>query len=252
MTEVVEDIVIVGAGIAGLTTAGDQELSMESSESLKVSGSAILLWTNAWKALDAVGIADSPRQQHEIIERCVKRKLLLEALETELPSGTIRKLNSVELGVGVKLSGGERLGFKKPVFSGRSGMRGCADYKGSHGFEPKSCVFGKGIRCVSTLHFLTFFIPEISLLVDGELEDNPAKMKQFVLSNGHVPDQLKAVVQDTPKTVSLQKPLRYRQPWEVLWGNISKGGVCVAGDALHPMTPDIGQGGCHLWKTVLF
>ncbi|KAJ0077140.1 hypothetical protein Patl1_35778 [Pistacia atlantica] len=59
MTEVVEDIVIVGAGIAGLTTSlglhrgGDRELSIGIIESLKVSGSAILLWTNAWKALDA-------------------------------------------------------------------------------------------------------------------------------------------------------------------------------------------------------
>lgn len=30
----------------------------------------------------------------------------------------------------------------------------------------------------------------------------------------------------------------------MLWGDISRGNACVAGDALHPMTPDIGQGGC--------
>ena len=30
----------------------------------------------------------------------------------------------------------------------------------------------------------------------------------------------------------------------MLWGNISRRHACVAGDALHPMTPDIGQGGC--------
>jgi len=31
----------------------------------------------------------------------------------------------------------------------------------------------------------------------------------------------------------------------VLLGNISRRHACVAGDALHPMTPDIiGQGGC--------
>uniref|UniRef100_A0A2N9HSY5 FAD-binding domain-containing protein n=1 Tax=Fagus sylvatica TaxID=28930 RepID=A0A2N9HSY5_FAGSY len=42
----------------------------------------------------------------------------------------------------------------------------------------------------------------------------------------------------------ISSPLRYRHPWELLWGNISKGNVCVTGDALHPMTPDIGQGGC--------
>ncbi|PNX70690.1 FAD-dependent urate hydroxylase-like protein [Trifolium pratense] len=27
-------------------------------------------------------------------------------------------------------------------------------------------------------------------------------------------------------------------------GNISKDNVCVAGDAFHPMTPDLAQGGC--------
>ena len=30
----------------------------------------------------------------------------------------------------------------------------------------------------------------------------------------------------------------------VQWGNISRDNACVAGDALHPMTPSIGQGGC--------
>lgn len=65
-----EDIVIVGAGIAGLTTSlalhrlGIRSLVLESSESLRVTGFALTLWTNAWRALDAVGIRDSLRQQH--------------------------------------------------------------------------------------------------------------------------------------------------------------------------------------------
>lgn len=70
-------------------------------------------------------------------------------------------------------------------------------------------------------------------------------MKQFVLQKFHdFPDRVKAVVENTPLDSIICSPLRSRYPWELLFGNISKGNVCVAGDALHPMTPDIGQGGC--------
>ncbi|CAK9153964.1 unnamed protein product, partial [Ilex paraguariensis] len=77
------------------------------------------------------------------------------------------------------------------------------------------------------------------------MEGDPLKMKQFVLSKlGEVPDTAKAAIGITPLESIIATPLRFRHPWELLWGNISKGNVCVAGDALHPMTPDIGQGGC--------
>ena len=55
---------------------------------------------------------------------------------------------------------------------------------------------------------------------------------------------MKSIVEKTLLDGIVVSPLRYRRPWELLWGNISKGNVCVAGDALHPMTPDLGQGGC--------
>ncbi|XP_073263116.1 monooxygenase 2 isoform X1 [Populus alba] len=37
--------------------------------------------------------------------------------------------------------------------------------------------------------------------------------------------------------------LKFRQPWGIIFGKLSKGNVTVAGDAMHPMTPDLGQGG---------
>lgn len=56
--------------------------------------------------------------------------------------------------------------------------------------------------------------------------------------------QAKALIENTPlDSVSLSPP-RNRYPQKVLWGNIIKGNVCVAGDAFHPITTDIGQGGC--------
>ncbi|GAB4838551.1 Monooxygenase 2, partial [Ancistrocladus abbreviatus] len=68
--EMNEEIVIVGAGIAGLATAlalhrlGLRSLVLESSSYLRVTGAAFTTWTNAWKALDALGIGDSLRALH--------------------------------------------------------------------------------------------------------------------------------------------------------------------------------------------
>jgi 2-polyprenyl-6-methoxyphenol hydroxylase-like FAD-dependent oxidoreductase len=71
MEGVEAEIVIVGAGIAGLTTSlglhrlGIQSLVLESSDSLRVTGFAFTTWTNAWRAMDEIGIGDSLRRQHD-------------------------------------------------------------------------------------------------------------------------------------------------------------------------------------------
>ncbi|XP_049386013.1 monooxygenase 3-like [Solanum stenotomum] len=67
--ETEENIVIVGAGIAGLATSlalhrlGLRSVVLESADSLRATGFALALWTNAWRALDALGIGDSLRQR---------------------------------------------------------------------------------------------------------------------------------------------------------------------------------------------
>ncbi|KAG2716388.1 hypothetical protein I3843_03G126000 [Carya illinoinensis] len=126
-----EDVVIVGAGIAGLATAvalkrvGVRALVLEKSEGLRATGTALGLYKNAWLALDALGIAHkltatyAPCIKESItnvdtgaiqkfsfaksegdghVFRVIHRKALLEALAEELPVDNIRfssKLKSI-------------------------------------------------------------------------------------------------------------------------------------------------------------
>jgi 2-polyprenyl-6-methoxyphenol hydroxylase-like FAD-dependent oxidoreductase len=59
-----------------------------------------------------------------------------------------------------------------------------------------------------------------------------------------MPSDVKYFIEKTELHAFQLASFRYRHPWELIMRNISKGNVCVAGDAFHPMTPDIGQGGC--------
>ena len=58
-----EEVVIVGAGIAGLATAvalkrvGIRALVLERSDCLRATGAALTLFPNAWRALDALGVS---------------------------------------------------------------------------------------------------------------------------------------------------------------------------------------------------
>ncbi|WOG84182.1 hypothetical protein DCAR_0103363 [Daucus carota subsp. sativus] len=305
--EITEDIVIVGGGIAGLTTSlglhrlGIRSMVLESADSLRITGFAFMVWSNAWKALEALGIADSIRRQHKQLQgvvatsletgaaselsfepsatqkghevRCVKRKILMETLVKELPSGTIRfssKVVSIESGHikllhladgtiikakvlvgcdGVNSVVAKFLGLEKPAFAGRSAFRGYADFDDAHEFEPRFVqYFGQGVKygflpCDD--HTVYWFFTYTPSRNDREMEEDTHNMKQYVLDNlGEVPEKIKSVIETTKLDGIVSSPLRFRHPWELLWGNIHKDNVCVAGDALHPMTPDLGQGGC--------
>nr|CAB3497048.1 unnamed protein product [Digitaria exilis] len=68
--EAVEEVVIVGAGLAGLATAlglhrkGVRSLVLESSPALRTAGFAFTAWRNAFRALDALGVGDQIRKKH--------------------------------------------------------------------------------------------------------------------------------------------------------------------------------------------
>ncbi|XP_040861940.1 monooxygenase 2 isoform X4 [Glycine max] len=310
-SSLVEDIVIVGAGIAGLATSlalhrlGVPSLVLEYSDTLRVTGFALTTWTNAWKALDALGVGTILRHQHVQLKenvttslilgqqtsslsfegtgkhgdcevRCVRRQLMLEAIANELPSGTIRFLSKVvaieESGFSkikiVRLDDGTTiktkvligcdginsvvakwLGFKEASFTGRYVIRGYKKLMNNHGLEPKFMhYFGKGFRSGvmpcddNTVYWFLTWTPTSE---EKELAKNPSKMKQLVLRKVEkMPSDIKTFIEKTETKDILTSPLKYRHEWELMLGKISKGNVCVVGDAFHPMAPDLGQGGC--------
>jgi 2-polyprenyl-6-methoxyphenol hydroxylase-like FAD-dependent oxidoreductase len=68
-------IVIAGAGLAGLATAlalhraGLRPLVLERAPALRGEGSAIALWANAWRALDALGVGEEVRSGRPLLDR---------------------------------------------------------------------------------------------------------------------------------------------------------------------------------------
>nr|GEV08713.1 aromatic-ring hydroxylase-like protein [Tanacetum cinerariifolium] len=122
------EVVIIGAGICGLATAlalhrkGIKSVVFERSESLRnVTGAAIGIRQNGWRALDQLGVADILRrlavpikrgrllmldggkQQDMPMEgefRCLRRKDLIDTLFDALPSATVKfgsQLESIKI-----------------------------------------------------------------------------------------------------------------------------------------------------------
>ncbi|KAG8374651.1 hypothetical protein BUALT_Bualt10G0018200 [Buddleja alternifolia] len=126
-----EDIVIVGAGIAGLATAvalqrlGIGSVVVEQSDSLRTGGTSLTFFKNGWKVFDAIGVGTELRTQFLEIQgiviksedgrelrsfkfkdedssqevRAVERGILLETLANKLPKNAISfssKLKSIE------------------------------------------------------------------------------------------------------------------------------------------------------------
>ncbi|KAL3497566.1 hypothetical protein ACH5RR_040298 [Cinchona calisaya] len=123
-----EDIVIVGAGIAGLATAvslqrlGIGSKVLEQADSLRTGGTSLTLFKNGWSVLDAIGVGSQLRKQFLEIQgmvikseegrelrsfnfkdedesqevRAVERRILLETLANQLPPDAISFSSKLE------------------------------------------------------------------------------------------------------------------------------------------------------------
>ncbi|CAL5223561.1 g6095 [Coccomyxa viridis] len=155
-----EAVLIVGAGIAGMATAaalhkvGIPVKVLERESGPRREGSAIGLWSNAFRALDALGLAQPLREAHPPFDRMelckedgtvlkavimaecdgaphefrgVYRGGLLRTLQSGVPSDCIQYNSAVqsvvqdEDGVSVSLENGEQL--RAPILVGADGVR---------------------------------------------------------------------------------------------------------------------------------
>ncbi|KAK9162600.1 hypothetical protein Syun_003502 [Stephania yunnanensis] len=303
--EGVEDVVIVGGGIAGLATAlalrrvGVRALVLERSDQLRASGGAILLFSNAWIALEALGVAHKLSSIYPPLLRNVKRpgrlvtrKDVLEALADELPTNTIRfssKLSSIETRTneasslallhmedktiiktkvligcdGVHSVVARWLGLRKPVYSGRSALRGLGVMPQGHGLNNESHIFLQdgyrvGVGPLNDQQAHWFIMYNCSSLEEDEENnmmramDSKILMKKVLQMVANFPPLFLQIVQHTDPATLTWAPLMFRLPWDLMFRDLSIGIVTVAGDALHPMTPELGQGGCTALEDAIF
>ena len=320
-------IVIIGAGPAGLSTAlALQRISnlntivLEKSDALPSGGTALGLWTNAWKALEVLGAAERLRQLHpmtvDTVELCrndgrllrrfslseciggphefrgVSRFSLIQALSQQLQDGSpgnkdlglqfgvivenvevssskhidVYLSNKTSLrcsavigadGVGSKLLG---INGRKPArFVGQVAIRGIASYPEGVPCHTIRQIWGTrsrfGMYPISSTElywFVCFDNDEDHVSIEAKI-GNRERIKNEALEvigkdwKWGVED----VIHRTPPSRMSRSRLCDRWDFRPLWVNVGRQFVAdqplnttLVGDALHPMTPNLGQGGC--------
>ncbi|KAL5719639.1 hypothetical protein ACHQM5_012393 [Ranunculus cassubicifolius] len=74
---------------------------------------------------------------------------------------------------------------------------------------------------------------------------SPEFIQKYVSENmAHFPSIFLDVVHHSDLSTLSWHPMKLRVPWTLLVSRLYKDNVTVAGDAMHPMTPDIAQGCC--------
>eukprot|EP01018_Ginkgo_biloba_P029756 Gb_17953 [translate_table: standard] len=112
------------------------------------------------------------------------------------------------------------LGLSPPTLSGRCGIRGYATYPEAHHVEPKFYLhFGKRVNV-------------------GHMPVNEKEVCWFISCTSNA--QVSKITHD-PELIRQEALALLRDFPEML---TEMGTVMAAGDAMHPMTPDLGQVGC--------
>lgn len=223
--------------------------------------------------------AGNKNKDEEVRLRAVHRKALLEALAEELPPGTIR-FSSKLVAIDTERSAGDEtvvlrlddgtvirakvligcdgvhsvvarwLGLSEPASSGRSAVRGLSVFPGGHGAKQELRQFlSEGLRAgmvpISDTDVYWFLVNN-TVAAEKDAAGDPVKTLREVTDNlgSHMPAEYLRVARHSDHANLSWAPLLYRNPLSLLTAAAARGPVTVAGDAFHPMTPDMAQGGC--------
>ncbi|GMH24891.1 hypothetical protein Nepgr_026734 [Nepenthes gracilis] len=207
--------------------------------------------------------------------RTVKRNDLIEAMAKELPAGTIHfgcrvvaitldafssdpmlKLHDgsvikskVVIGCdGVNSVVSRFLELKPPNFYDLCAIRSFTNYPTGHGLDNEFTRIRKGgllvVRAPVDDNIVYWLVGDNCRSRDSSIPQDMEHFKQSIVQKIQAmdPDIVEMVEKSDIHSLSVY-PLRCCPPWDILLGNFHKGNVVVAGDAMHVMTPFLGQGG---------
>lgn len=304
--ETVDGVIITGAGIAGLAAAGALHkigipvLVLERSEGLPVGGTVIGTWSNAFRCLERLGLAEQLRKSHPVSStrteicsptkvlksvvydqcpggphevRSLRRHALLQAMGSVLPKSAIRFNTRVvdaqlteEGGACVTLDNGKvikgrcvigcdgvwsavvsALGVRPASYVGYCAIRGIAQFpKGTPSGNHSRLIYGSGVKVgimpvseTEAYYIIVFNVPQ----VQGDKRMSQDDIWNEALSK--VSDmgwEAVELVKHTPKEALVRSRINDR--WQVPGTTIGQGCISLAGDAWHPFTMNLGQGGC--------
>ncbi|PWA88687.1 Aromatic-ring hydroxylase-like protein [Artemisia annua] len=253
----------------------------ERSESLRnITGSAIGIRQNGWRALDRLGVADILRHTAALVKRdgetrCLRRKDLIDTLFDALPTTTVKfgcQLEFIKIDpntnkpvlrfidgssiipkVVIGCDGGKSivadfLNLKPPKMFPLCGVRGLTNYPNGHFFDYEFARFKKGNNLVGRIpindKLVYWFCAQPYVPRDGRMWEDPEVIRRSCLDLlGDYPQEIKEMIEKADVESLSFSRLRYRTSWDLLTGTFCKGTVIVAGDAMHIMGPFLGQGG---------
>ncbi|XP_048130530.1 monooxygenase 1-like [Rhodamnia argentea] len=216
---------------------------------------------------------EAPLSKGEV--RCVKRSELIEALAGDLPDGTIRlgcrvlyvETDPVTSFPVLQLSNGSTLKAKvligcdgvnsvvldylemnPTMVSYTSAVRGFTSYPAGHKFDNVFAITkanGVILGWVPVNDNLVYwFITRLWTSQDSTISRDQELIRMLSLQSiQNFPAEMTEMIKRSDKSSLSSMRFRYRAPWDLLYGRFRKGTVTVAGDALHAMSPFIGQGG---------